>query len=77
MINPVPMLIGLKDSPRNAFHAPELSDDAQLVLAAQVITYVVIMYLCFVHNLLILLINAAWLLFLVTCQLHGFTVYTH
>ena len=53
MVNPIPVFIRFKDSPRNVFHASKLLDDAQFVFAAEVVADVVIMYLSFIHNYLI------------------------
>ena len=53
MVNPIPVFIRFKDSPRNMFHTSELLDDAQFVFAAEVVADVVIMYLSFIHNYLI------------------------
>ena len=33
MVNPIPVFIRFKDSPRNMFHTSELLDDAQFVFA--------------------------------------------
>ena len=49
MIYPVTMFIGLKNSPRDTLYTTKLLDDAQFILTAQVVTYVVIMYLSFIH----------------------------
>ena len=47
MIYPIPVFIRLKDIPRNIPYTPKLPNDMQFVLAAQIVAYVVIMYLCF------------------------------
>ena len=49
MIYPVTMFIGLKNGPRDALYATKLLDDAQFILPAQIVAYVVIMYLSFIH----------------------------